>query len=165
MMKKSLIVVVICLLTLSFIMLSNKETAYGARETITASEVVSYMNSLVGATNNYKGYCLLFVSKCWEAMGFPGSYNWGNATNFTNKNLVSTSRDNIPVGADVFFTSGNGDGHIGIYIGNGYFVHADSNDVYEKSNLSEKEYSNRYIGWGWHPYVTVISVWSTTGLT
>lgn len=127
-----------------------------ARSSITSSEVTSYMNSLVGQTNNYSGYCLLFVTKCWENMGFAGSYGWGNATNFAAQNTVSTSKDNIPVGADVYFTSPDGNGHIGIYVGNGYFVHAGSTSTYEKSSIYETYYSNRYTGWGWHPNVTVV---------
>ena len=126
-----------------------------ARTSIKSSEVASYMNGLVGQTNEYKGYCLLFVTKCWENMGFAGSYGWGTAANFAAHNTVSTSKDNIPVGADVFFTSPDGNGHIGIHVGNGYFVHAGGNSTYEKNSISEAYYSARYTGWGWHPNVVV----------
>ena len=155
MLKKSVAIILTLIMLISIATVSTI-TVSAYRESINASDVVSYMEGLVGQKNNYVGYCLLFVTKCWENMGFKGSYGWGNATNFANNNRVSTSRDNIPVGADVFFTSPDGNGHIGIYIGGGYFVHAGSKSTYEKSTLTEGYFYNCYTGWGWHPYINVI---------
>ena len=134
------------------------------RESITASEVVGYMTGLVGKNNEYIGWCLLFVSKCWENLGFPFSGGWGNATHFADCNTVSTSMDNIPVGADVYFTSPDGNGHIGVYVGEGYFVHAGAKSVYEKTSIYENYYKSRYRGWGWHPDVSVVDDISNVNL-
>ena len=155
MLKKSVAIILTLIMLISITTVSTI-TVSAYRESINASDVVSYMEGLVGQNNNYVGYCLLFVTKCWENMGFQGSYGWDNATNFANNNRVSTSRDNIPIGADVFFTSPDGNGHIGIYVGGGYFVHAGSKSTYEKSTLTEGYFYNCYTGWGWHPYINVI---------
>ena len=62
--------------------------------------------------------------------------------------------DNIPVGAAVYLrskkqgTAGYIHGHVGIYVGNGYVVHALS--TVRKDSLSyllSKTYN--YLGWGW----------------
>lgn len=153
--RRSISIFLIACVVLISVLTGTTISVSAYRESIKASEVVDYMNGLVDQGNDYQGYCLLFVTKCWENMGFQGSYGWGNAANFAYYNTVSTSRDNIPIGADVFFTSPDGNGHIGIYVGDGYFVHAGSKSTYERSTLTEGYYYNRYTGWGWHPNVTV----------
>lgn len=68
----------------------------------------------------------------------------------------------IPIGADVYFgTCGGGPcsscgnryyGHIGVYIGDGYFVHATGGKV-QKSSLTS--WASHYRGWGFHDYVNI----------
>lgn len=48
----------------------------------------------------------------------------------------------------VFFHTTRGVSHVGVYLGNGYFVHASRNNGVVISNLEETYYSNRYIGGG-----------------
>lgn len=74
--------------------------------------------------------------------------------------------DNIPVGADVFFsgsgtpcnTCGNKAGHVGVYVGDGYMVHAMNKQIRKDKVSTIAGYSNlTYIGWGWHGGITIIS--------
>ena len=121
---------------------------------VTPKQVQDFFNSKVGTTNSWQGYCLKFVSDMWVQMGFQGAYGLGSAKLYAKECIVSTSRDNIPIGADVFFDTGE-NGHIGVHVGDGYFVHAGSKSVIEKQNINDSYYSSRYMGWGWHRYVTV----------
>ncbi len=58
------------------------------------------------------------------------------------------SRENLQIGDLVFFnTSGKGVSHVGVYIGEGRFIHAASNPVNKVTinSLNEKYYSQRYV--------------------
>ncbi len=63
---------------------------------------------------------------------------------------IKVSRDNLKKGNLVFFnTGGNGVSHVGLYIGNGKFIHAaNSRTGVITSSLSEKYYASRYVGAG-----------------
>jgi cell wall-associated NlpC family hydrolase len=57
---------------------------------------------------------------------------------------VAVSRDQLQAGDLVFF---DGLGHVGIYIGNGQFVHAPhTGDVVKISSLDEAWYAATYVG-------------------
>jgi peptidoglycan DL-endopeptidase CwlO len=59
-------------------------------------------------------------------------------------NSVSVSRDELEPGDLVFFA---GLGHVGIYVGNGQFIHAPhTGDVVRIDSLSEGWYSSEYVG-------------------
>lgn len=74
----------------------------------------------------------------------------------------STSTSDIPIGAAVYFSGssiqcsycGNMCGHVGIYVGDGYMVHAwDSGDSVickDKISTIDSYASYDYIGWGWN---------------
>lgn len=66
-------------------------------------------------------YCAQFVSLVYQAAGQP--YPYGNAIDFWNQWGVSTSKDDIPVGAVVcgsgVGTMGSIYGHVGVYLGDG----------------------------------------------
>ena len=131
---------------------------------LTSSQIKNYVESRVGQTYT-KNACLAFVKECFVNLGDPQStsccaYNYGNSF------IVSTSKDNIPIGADVFFgnknikcgSCGNYCGHIGIYVGNGQMVHASGGEIL-KTNLN---YVSNYRGWGYHGGINIVDVEDTT---
>ncbi|MEP7166118.1 MAG: C40 family peptidase [Ferruginibacter sp.] len=48
----------------------------------------------------------------------------------------------------VFFNTGRGVSHVGVYLGDGYFVHASRNNGVSISNLDEPYYNDRFLGGG-----------------
>lgn len=131
---------------------------------LTSSQIKNYVESRVGQTYT-KNACLAFVKECFVNLGGPQStsccaYNYGNSF------IVSTSKDNIPIGADVFFgnknikcgSCGNYCGHIGIYVGNGQMVHASGGEIL-KTSLN---YVSNYRGWGYHGGINIVDVEDTT---
>lgn len=108
--------------------------------------------SMVGKTG-YSGYCQRFVRVVLERCGVYARTDASSALDACNKWRVSTSMDDIPVGAAVYLrrkTSGSAGydyGHVGIYIGNGFVVHAQ--DTVKKTSLSELTKTYNYLGWGW----------------
>ena len=61
--------------------------------------------------------------------------------------------ENIPVGAAVYLRSKNTNsagykyGHVGVYVGDGYVVHALS--TVRKQKLTDMLGTYNYLGWGW----------------
>lgn len=107
--------------------------------------------SYLGNTG-YNGYCQKFVRVVGEKIGLP-SGGAPTALDACDWWRVSTSMDNIPVGATVYLRSkkrsslGYKYGHVGIYIGNGQVVHAQ--ETVKQSSLSSMLNSYDYLGWGW----------------
>ena len=58
------------------------------------------------------------------------------------------SRDEMAEGDLVFFNTRGGVSHVGVYLGEGYFVHASCSSGVTISNLSEKYYNRRFIAGG-----------------
>ena len=58
------------------------------------------------------------------------------------------SKDNLLEGDLVFFNTIRGVSHVGVYLGDGYFVHASRNSGVIISNLDEPYYNSRFIGAG-----------------
>ncbi len=134
-----------------------------------AQTVVNIALNNVGSTSFKSGYCLNFVKQMFmKAYGFestaPCAYEYGS------KFIDSTSRDNIPIGADVFFSGGkignsticsncrNIAGHVGIYVGDGYIVHLYGTKVVKTKIdyvLNTSGYNYQYRGWGYHGNVTL----------
>lgn len=116
--------------------------------------IADYANRRVGSTYP-SGYCLRFVEESYQDLGADRPYNCC-AYKSGSTYIVSTGRDNIPIGATVYFGNCGGGpckrcgsayyGHVGIYVGNGYFVHATGGKV-QKSAISS--WSNKYRGWGY----------------
>ncbi len=155
-MKKTL-VLVLTIISLVSVLLGNVAIA-SAATTYDAQKIVEKAESYLGSTSFGRGYCLKFVRMMFqEQYGFYSSaccaYNYGT------KYIDSTSQNNIPIGADVFFTGssstcsscGKKCGHIGIYVGNGYIIHNWSGKI-QKHKISDitKSGSYSYRGWGWH---------------
>ena len=128
-----------------------------------ASEVVDialeYANK---AATGWSGYCLSFVRQCFkDAYGFNSSdccaYQYGS------KYIDSTSRDNIPLGADVFFggsdvtcNCGTKAGHIGMYVGDGYIVHSWGSTIKKTTIDHVIACGYPYRGYGWHGDVALV---------
>lgn len=58
------------------------------------------------------------------------------------------SRDDMVEGDMVFFNTRGGVSHVGVYLGNGYFVHASVSNGVTISNLNDDYYSRKFIGGG-----------------
>ena len=151
--KKSLsllLAVIILLGAVPFTGLPGMTMKASAVVNLTSTQIKNYVESRVGYTYSSNS-CLAFVRECFMNLGGPRStaccaYKYGNSF------IKSTSKDNIPVGADVFFgnknvicsTCGNYCGHIGIYVGNGYMVHASGGKI------------SNYRGWGYHGGINIV---------
>lgn len=92
----------------------------------------------------FDGYCQRFVRISYEYAGISG---WAaSATLAGNFWMVSTSRENIPIGAAVYFTANSAYGHVGIYTGNGCMIHA--YDGVREEPISDYWWA-RFRGWGY----------------
>lgn len=118
------------------------------------SAIKSYAESKVGQSYP-DGRCLQFVEECYQALGAARPYNCC-ASKSGNNYIRSTSSSDIPTGATVYFGKCGGGpcrtcgssyyGHAGIYVGNGYFIHASGGRV-QKSAISS--WANKYRGYGY----------------
>lgn len=127
---------------------------------LTEAQVQNYFKGRVGQSYA-SGYCLRFVKESWAALGATTS-SACCASKYGDSFITSNSSTNIPIGADVFFgncgggpcsTCGNSHyGHIGVYVGDGQFVHATDGKV-QISTISS--WGNKYRGWGYHQYVNI----------
>ena len=102
---------------------------------------------------NYNGYCQKFVRVVAESCGIYTKNGASSALDACKKWRVSTSMDDIPVGAAVYLqrktpgTNGYTYGHVGIYVGVGKIVHAQ--DTVKCTALSDMLPYYNYLGWGW----------------
>ena len=158
--NKAISLILVFLMTFSLIIPTTQDVYAVSYD---AKTVVDLALSKVG-TNYANGYCLRFVKEMFAtAYGFTSSdccaYKYGSSY------IDSTSRNNIPIGASVFFsgssktcsTCGNKCGHIGIYVGNDYVVHGWSGKIvkYKIDRIINAGYP--YRGWGWHGNVQLTS--------
>jgi NlpC/P60 family protein len=58
------------------------------------------------------------------------------------------AREDLQEGDLVFFHTFKGVSHVGVYLGNNYFVHSSTHSGVTIDNLNEEYYSKRYIGGG-----------------
>lgn len=125
-----------------------------AAVTLKSSTIKDYVLAKVG--QNYpNGYCLKFVEECYQNLGATRPYSCC-ASKSGNLFIISHSNSNIPIGATVYFGNCGGGpcrscgssyyGHVGIYVGDGYFVHATGGKV-QKSTISS--WANKYRGYGY----------------
>jgi len=110
-----------------------------------AQIIVNTAKSWLGSSYYY-GLCQAFVWRCYSAAGSTTSAN--SATEAGNKWIISTSKDNIPIGAAVYFKATNPNGHVGIYIGNGQVIHAQT--TVKQESLSSLCSRYTYRGWGYN---------------
>ena len=160
--------------SMCFMLETNATTLY-------ADNIVSYLNKLVDTTNSSRaGLCLQWAFDQYKAMGAT-SANVGNggaccAKTAAEKLVKSTSKNNIPIGAAVFFDGissqgvcnpskggcGRYPGHIGIYVGNGDLVsiHGKSSGgaIKKESIATWEKWGYKYLGWGIPNNVTLNDV-------
>ena len=138
------------------IILANMAVSTRAVPPLDAHKVVDIANGYLGATQ-WNNLCLAFVRQCFkDAYGFSSTaccaYNYGSS------HIDNTSRNDIPLGADVFFggsditcsSCGNKCGHIGIHIGNGYIIHSWGGKVVKMKIDEVVRCGYPYRGYGWH---------------
>lgn len=166
-MKKTIKKIIITLLAFVVVTMSgfeNLETtvARAAVKSFTGAEIADCFNKKIG-TSYPDRQCLAFVADVFSSLGAKRdstccAYNYGN------RHIQSISINNIPLGADVFFGNCGGGpcksckssyyGHIGVYVGNGYFVHATGRKV-QKTSLMGTSWKNKYRGWGYHGNINI----------
>ncbi|MBP3415361.1 MAG: GBS Bsp-like repeat-containing protein, partial [Clostridia bacterium] len=98
----------------------------------------------------WSGWCQAFVWYCYySACGINASAD--TASLAASKWMVSTNSSNIPHGAAVYFHSSTvpSAGHVGIYVGNGYIVHAIDSGIV-KQKISDISGWATFRGWGWN---------------
>lgn len=116
----------------------------------TASDVASLALSFVGypyvygAESPSSGFdCSGLMYYCYKQFG----YSMNRVADDQMDQGISVSKSELQVGDLVFFGSGNYASHVGMYIGNGNFVHASTPSTGVRINaLDETYYLNRYIG-------------------
>lgn len=137
-----------------------KTDVQAAKKKYTGKEIAVYFKEQVGKRWP-SGYCLKFVADKFAELGAIRSSECC-AFRYGNSHIVDTGIDNIPIGADVFFGNCGGApctdcgnwycGHVGVYVGDGYFVHAAGGKV-RKASIDD--WSDKYRGWGWHGNISV----------
>jgi lipoprotein Spr len=61
---------------------------------------------------------------------------------------IKIPKDEMTEGDIVFFNTRGGVSHVGVYLGEGYFVHASTSNGVTINNLDEEYYSTRFLGAG-----------------
>ena len=110
--------------------------------------IIAFAKSKIGSSE-YNGLCLKFCRDAYEAAGIYSSARPNTAYEAGTLWIQSTSSSNIPIGALVFFdyTWHATAGHVGIYIGNGKMIDAES----AYGGVQIRNFSTRgYRGWGYY---------------
>ncbi len=153
----------VMVLTMGYAMPKQETVKAATTINVTGEEIASHFLGYVGQ-DYYVNKCLAFVAHGFEDMGATFS-SACCAWKYSQSYLDSTSRD-IPIGADVFFSStgcdynvtdsyGHDCGHIGVYVGDGYMVHAYSGEIVKMKISKVESHGYTYLGWGYHRYVNI----------
>lgn len=127
---------------------SNTST-YSAPATSASSSIVSTAKNYLGVpyvwggTSPYGFDCSGFVQYVYKQHG----YTLNRTANAQTANGISVSRDSLRPGDLVFFEktyNTYGASHVGIYIGDGQFIHASSVRGVTISSLYESYYNSKY---------------------
>lgn len=157
--------------------------AKAATKEITEDAFLKAANSKIGSATA-QGMCLGWVRSFWVGLGAESSTSCC-AHNYSlgSGRIVSTSKNNIPIGANIYFRGGsakcvysNGGGcgricgHIGIHMGDGKVISArklvnQSACVGVETISKWESWGYTYVGWGWHTGVKVVSDYSTVDST
>ena len=154
--------------------------AKAATKEITEDAFLKAANSKIGSATA-QGMCLGWVRSFWVGLGAESSTSCC-AHNYSlgSGRIVSTSKNNIPIGANIYFRGGsakcvysNGGGcgricgHIGIHMGDGKVISArklvnQSACVGVETISKWESWGYTYVGWGWHTGVKVVDDDCTT---
>ena len=115
-----------------------------------AQKIVDYAYTFLGTPYVYGGKtpagfdCSGFTMYVFAEFG----YDLHRVSTDQYKDGVYVAFDDLEVGDLVFFSSNKkAIGHVGIYIGEGYFIHATSpGDVVRITDISSEYYATRYVG-------------------
>lgn len=138
-----------------YITLCQDETGRRSDETTAVSslgqEIVAYAKQYLGVPYVWGGN----GPNCFDCSGFTTyvyahfGYNINRTASAQLKNGVSVARSELQAGDLVFFHNGKSSSaatHVGIYIGDGDFIHASSNSyTVEISSLYAKNYDAKYV--------------------
>ena len=116
----------------------------------TATDIANFAMSFVGYSYVWGGMSPSTGFDCSGLMYYvltQYGYSMKRVANDQMTQGTAVSRDNLQVGDLVFFGYGNYANHVGMYIGNGNFVHASTPSTGVRVNsLNETYYNTRYIG-------------------
>ena len=127
------------------------EASINDGQTLIASEyLIAYANQFLGTRYVYGGTspsgfdCSGYVGHVYKQFGIE--LNRSSSGMFAQGQSVA--KENLQVGDLVFFkTTAAQVGHVGIYIGNGHFVHSDTTRGVMTTNLNDPYYwGKRYVG-------------------
>lgn len=147
--------------------------------TVSAKALQTSLNAKVGNPElgkQYKSWCLKFVADQFAEMGAVRdsaccAAEYGRLRGLTAGSVLMLNV--VPIGSDVFFTSeatvcstctqkyGQGKekwyaGHVGIYVGGGYVIHAMNNRIAKEKVATLHSFKSMdYVGWASHGGVTV----------
>ncbi|MBD7943120.1 C40 family peptidase [Psychrobacillus sp. Sa2BUA9] len=121
-----------------------------AASTVASNKIVSSANNLIGIKYRYGGTtkagfdCSGFIGYVYKSNGITlprtaaGMYSKG----------TSVKKANLAVGDLVFFnTSGKGVSHVGMFIGNGKFIHASTSKGVRVDKINDPYYwGKKYVG-------------------
>ena len=115
-----------------------------------AADIANFAMSFVGYSYVWGGTSPSTGFDCSGLMYYvltQYGYSMKRVANDQMTQGTAISRDNLQVGDLVFFGYGSYANHVGMYIGNGNFVHASTPSTGVRVNsLNETYYNNRYIG-------------------
>lgn len=122
-----------------------------AADSALGAQIIAYAKQYLGKPYVWGGN----GPNCFDCSGFTKyvyshfGYNLNRTASAQLKNGVSVSRSELQAGDLVFFYNGKVStpvSHVGIYIGNGDFIHASSNSyTVEISSLYAKNYDAKYV--------------------
>lgn len=140
----TIFVLTILLATASFVGNVEASSAVNSNELVATAKKLEGIKYRSGGTTTAGFDCSGFVGYVFEDLGIdlPRTSSGMHASG------TKVDRDNLKSGDLVFFnTTGKGVSHVGIYIGDGKFIHSSSSQGVKIDKLNDPHYwGDRYIG-------------------